>query len=343
MNIRLIILICLWIPLLAWGQKVVIVGGGPAGLATAIEASGTGNEVLVIEKRSSYTRKQTLFLTDTTHALLAKWEIADPGPWIRICTLEEALAARAQQLGVHFIEDEAIALKPGVVETPSRSLTYDVLVAADGAHSTLRSQLDIDIDHYGSAIGSIVITDTPANNPVETHEHNGTFIRKLDGGGRLSILFAQHPEGLSQAAFAHYMRLAGWETDADLLTSNKALAYIPSIPVTLQQATRFSDRTHRVLIVGDAAASASFFEGLGANTALLSATHAGACIQQECTAPALEEFEHAMRHTTDALIDANGYLFARPEETKTEKPLSIENFLSLLHKAELHHSLDACS
>lgn len=38
--------------------SIVIVGGGPAGLATAIVAKEQGAQVTVIEKRASYSREQ---------------------------------------------------------------------------------------------------------------------------------------------------------------------------------------------------------------------------------------------------------------------------------------------
>ena len=38
-------------------SKVIVIGGGPAGMMAAITAAENGNEVLIIEKMSSFGKK----------------------------------------------------------------------------------------------------------------------------------------------------------------------------------------------------------------------------------------------------------------------------------------------
>ncbi len=94
-----------------FSAATLVVGGGPAGLAMAIEAIKLGDEVTVLERRPEYTRQQSLFLTGDSLAQLDKWGVELPelctaqvGPhervgFVAIYHLEKQLAARAKALG----------------------------------------------------------------------------------------------------------------------------------------------------------------------------------------------------------------------------------------------------
>jgi hypothetical protein len=96
-------------------SSVLVIGGGPAGLATAIEASVNGAHVIIIEKRNSYSRLQRVFLLDSSIKLLEKWKVdvpemtvADFGDngkfsFVSINRLEEALVT---QVASHDISSE---------------------------------------------------------------------------------------------------------------------------------------------------------------------------------------------------------------------------------------------
>src|SRR5579872_1381381 len=121
--------------------SVVIIGGGPAGLATAIEAKQAGAIVTVVEKRSAYEREQQLFLRGHSIALLEKWKV--DSPWLKkveigdkrvgfipISALEEALLKRARKLGVRVIQDEFIELsenRRSVILSGKGAISYDIL------------------------------------------------------------------------------------------------------------------------------------------------------------------------------------------------------------------------
>lgn len=151
--------------------KLVIVGGGPAGLATAIYAAQQGLSAVVIEKREPPLDKACgEGLMPGGVAALAAMGVAIPageraafigiryvdgnvvaegrfcnGPgWgIRRSTLVEAMAARARALGVDLRYGCAASgwqRTPGgvLLETAGGAIAASVLVGADGLHSRVR-------------------------------------------------------------------------------------------------------------------------------------------------------------------------------------------------------------
>jgi len=75
--------------------------------------------------------------------------------------------------------------------------------------------------------------------------------------------------------------------------------------VILQQAKAFSNQEASAILVGDAAATGSFFQGMGANTAFMTAELAGQFVKSKSYA----DFNQSMKATTDALIEDSRYLF----------------------------------
>lgn len=302
---------------------VVVVGGGPAGLATAIEAAQTSAQVTVVEKRDTYSRKQRIFLTDPTLKLLEKWKVnvpemkvtpLDDGDRIGIVSighLENCLEKRAHELGIQKIQGEFLDLKEKKVIVASSgrklSLPYDILVAADGTHSSVRTAAKIPSRLLGTAQGAFSIFDETVGDfgisPVE--QKNGYFLRKFSFPG-MCILFAQKtavPQ-ISSKDLEDLVRDFGWKEEADLMAKSKA-KISPSFPIYLQQAETFSNEEKSVIIVGDAAATASFFQGMGANTALKTASIAGEFFKTRN----YSQFNQQMKKETDALIEDSRFLF----------------------------------
>ena len=124
-----------------------------------------------------------------------------------------------------------------------------------------------------------------------------------------TIIFAQSMTqkelSLEQIASA-----CGWHEEAALARAGKA-KILTGIEVSLQQATTFSDSEKGAILVGDAAACASFLEGMGANTAFRTAALAGQFFSklQKQEPQAYESFNEAMKKTTDELIEDSRYLF----------------------------------
>ncbi|GII51726.1 oxidoreductase [Planotetraspora thailandica] len=157
---------------------VLVAGGGPAGLATAIHAALAGMEAVVVEPRGGPVDKacgEGLMPTGAA-VLRSMGVVADgrpfrgiryvdgrhraqavfrdgPGIGVRRTCLHAALSRRAAELGVRVISGrvERLRQSPSAVDVAVRATgggTPDVrarwLVAADGLHSPTRSLLGLD-------------------------------------------------------------------------------------------------------------------------------------------------------------------------------------------------------
>lgn len=300
------------LPLFAEDLSVVIIGGGPAGLATALEARAQGCKVILIEKRESYTRPRTLFLSDSSLKLLEKWSV-DTSPikivnfddgtlvgFISVHLLEQQLEKRALELGVKKICEEFQGFPI--------AQSYDVIVGADGLHSRVREALCIQNICLAIAKGAFVkILDEEDESeefeisPVIKVEEGFLRRTKIPKG---SLIFAQFPKNASKETLQRACIAQGWN---GVITAVSAFDF----DVFLTQASAFSNRGKSAIILGDAAATASFFQGLGANTALKTAEIAGRFFQEFQNNPegAYEHYDQSMKETTTELIKDSAYLF----------------------------------
>jgi 2-polyprenyl-6-methoxyphenol hydroxylase-like FAD-dependent oxidoreductase len=318
--------------------SVVVVGGGPAGLATAIEASKQGAHVTIVEKREVYTRRQTLFLLGDAIDLLEQWEVNIPELKIAelgelkvgvvpIHSLEEGLKKRVVALGVKTIHAEfkRIENKTAVLcaQDNEKLLPYDILIAADGVHSRTRKELGISISSFGKAVG--MWTSIPFSVPQEFSisepiAKDSFFIRKISFGP-LSIVFAQTSakDRISSQEFEKIVHECGWKKEAEKMAEGSAKISDP-FEIVLQQANSFIKEDRCAIIVGDAAASASFFQGLGANTALKTAHLAGNFFKQlkSNKENAYSCFNNEMKTETDFLIEDSSFLFRNAENNLTK-------------------------
>lgn len=307
---------------------VVIVGAGPVGLATAIEAHENGFHVSLVEKRNAYSRIRWLFLIDPTIKLLKKWnvtipqlKITDAGPTgniglVPIKNLEEGLLSRVNQLGISIINGEFKKLNEDLSITVSQQnkdikISYDILVAADGSHSDVRKALEIQTNVLGTAKGAALLIHTNIFNleaPPPIQE-NGLFLRRL-ALPMETIFSLQGDHEITKEELFKALNAAGWGKEADVKTHEGII--IESINVILQQAKTFSDQKKSAIILGDAAATGSFFQGLGANTALMTTQAASTFFKNIRKSPdqAYQIFNETMKQVTDALISDSQFLFA---------------------------------
>lgn len=296
-------------------ETVVIVGGGPAGLSSAIEAKAQGADVLLVEKRDQYSRFQVLFLDENSLKLLEKWKVSIPQMgtfegmgFVKINHLEEALSLRVHELGIRKIHDEfqSVEIEKHLIKTKTQEIPYDILIAADGMHSQTREALGIPMRVFGKAMASVALlrietSDVGISDPFD---QKSFFIRKLTAPS-ISAVFMQSEKHLPSESMLFAAKDLGWDQEVRAMENGQA-RYVEGIEVILQQANTFSNKQASAILVGDAAATASFFQGMGANTALKTAEHAGQFVKHKSHS----DFEQAMKATTDALIEDSSYLFS---------------------------------
>lgn len=144
---------------------VLIIGGGPVGMASAVEARLAGFSAAIIEQRSGTVDKacgeglmpgalpllKRLGVTPVgrdlvgvtyrsgTHAVSHRFS-GGAGMGMRRTTLHDALKSRASELGVVFIEDTLDSITQGISEVTAtcssgESFGGNYLIGADGLHS----------------------------------------------------------------------------------------------------------------------------------------------------------------------------------------------------------------
>ena len=155
----------------ATDTEVLVVGGGPVGLAAAIEARLAGRDVVVVEPRATPVDKACGegLMPGTLRALRrlgvdpAGWELrgisyraaggrhvdhafrAGPGRGVRRTTLHAALGARADALGVTRVTGRVTEVEQDADAVTAAGVRARWLLAADGLHSTVRRAVGLDL------------------------------------------------------------------------------------------------------------------------------------------------------------------------------------------------------
>ncbi|WP_101790477.1 NAD(P)/FAD-dependent oxidoreductase [Nonomuraea indica] len=153
---------------------VLVAGGGPAGLATAIHAALAGMEAVVVEPRTAPVDKacgeglmpggvaalaamgvhpagrrlRGIHYLDGRHQARAAFGDAD-GLGVRRTVLHAALARRAAELGVTTVTGRVRDIRQDRDGVEAAGLRARWLVAADGLHSPARRSLGLDLPARG--------------------------------------------------------------------------------------------------------------------------------------------------------------------------------------------------
>lgn len=298
--------------------KVVVIGGGPTGLSTAIEARLAGADVVVVEKRGHYVRENALFLTNGTLRLLDKWDVPVPKMqrlffeeerrgFVIIKHLEEDLAKRVHELGIRVLRGEFLdflADQQAVVidgRTQRVILPYDILVGADGVHSRVREKLGISITSLAQGICSAAMVQAKnAQNimGIEDRPLQDFLIKKITIPSA-SFIFLQnkqgrYPDSIGKNVLIQYAKEAGFFEEAELISEDKARV-LENVPVCLQWADTFSDRRRSTIILGEAAGCTAFYGGNGANYAFKTSALAGDFFHRFRREDAFDSFEFNMK------------------------------------------------
>jgi menaquinone-9 beta-reductase len=155
---------------------LVVAGGGPVGLATAIGARAAGLSVAVVEPRDAPVDKACgeglmpaavtalgrlgvvvpgrpfvgirYLAPDRSVAAVFR---AGPGLGVRRTSLHAALAARADQVGAERVCGSVRGIEQDRVGVTAAGLRARWLVAADGLHSPVRRVLGLQVPASGGA------------------------------------------------------------------------------------------------------------------------------------------------------------------------------------------------
>jgi flavin-dependent dehydrogenase len=148
---------------------LLVVGGGPVGLVTAINAAMSGLSVAVLEPRTNpvdkacgeglmpdaLTRLHRIGVDPPGAAIRGiryaaggseahAYFSGEPGRGVRRTVLHEVLAQRARELGVRAVDTRAGAITQGRDSIETAGVEARYLVGADGLHSPVRRSLGLD-------------------------------------------------------------------------------------------------------------------------------------------------------------------------------------------------------
>ncbi|WP_328727246.1 NAD(P)/FAD-dependent oxidoreductase [Streptomyces sp. NBC_00259] len=318
---------------------LLVAGGGPAGLATAIHGALAGLDVVVAEPRPTPIDKACGegLMPGAVRALGTLGVRVTGGPFhgiryvdgvtgdtaearfrsghgigVRRTVLQPALAARAAELGVRIVPQRLDRVLQDERQVTAGGLTARYLVAADGLHSPIRRALGLCAPpgprraaRYGLRRHYAV---APWSDLVEVHwsARSEAYVTPLAPGlVGVAVLTAQRAPFDAQLDCFPALRAR--------LTAGAASAVRGAGP--LRQGVR-SRVAGRVLLVGDAAGYVDALTGEGLTLALTAAGELVRCVR----AGRPEAYEHAWRRLsrsyrllTGSLLRAreNPYLAAR--------------------------------
>lgn len=296
---------------------LLIVGGGPAGLATAIHAARAGLDVAVAEPRPTPVDKACgeglmpgavralaeLGIAPNGHPLrgiryldAAARQHAEagfrhgPGLGVRRTDLHAALARRVAELGVpvHPVKVDAATVRQDADSVSAAGLTARYLAAADGLHSPVRRHLGLDLPDPRPARYGLRrhFTIAPWTDHVEVHwsTRAEAYVTPL-GPELLGVAI------LTSERAPFDVQLAGFPSLAARLATQTSSAVRGAGPLRQRVRGRVAGR---VLLVGDAAGYIDALTGEGISVALAGAAQLVRCVRGDQP----EQYEHAWRRAS---------------------------------------------
>lgn len=281
---------------------LLVVGGGPAGLATAVHATLAGLETVVIEPRTTPVDKacgegvmpsgvralsalgldlppghplRGIRYVRGTHRAEAPFDDA-LGLGVRRTELHAALARRAGEVGVKTVTGRVREVEQSADSVTAGGLRARWLVAADGLHSPVRHRLGLDLPVRG-----------PRRYGQRRHYHMEPWTDFVEvhwsSSGRAGEAYvtpvADDLVGvavLSTVKGGYDDHLAGFPRLLPLLAGEPASAVRGAGPLRQRVRRRSAGR---VLLVGDAAGYVDALTGEGIALALASAEAAVRCLR----------------------------------------------------------------
>jgi flavin-dependent dehydrogenase len=279
---------------------LIVAGGGPVGLVTALEARRRGLEVAVVEPRPSPVDKacgeglmptaagrlRALGVTVQGRPFVGiryvglDREVAatfrhGPGLGVRRTALHAALAAAAERAGVCRVEGRVRDVTDDGTTVQAGGMRARWLVAADGLHSTVRREAGLDVPAEGRSPVRFGIRRHYAVQPWTDHVE----VHWADGHEAYVTPVADDLVGVAVLGPAG----TGFDEALDALPALTArLRGAPAVTELrgagpLRQTAR-SVRKGRILLVGDAAGYVDALTGEGLSTGFTAAHEAVAAI-----------------------------------------------------------------
>ncbi|GHB00991.1 NAD(P)/FAD-dependent oxidoreductase [Streptomyces chryseus] len=278
---------------------LLVAGGGPAGLATAIHAARAGMEVVVVEPRATPVDKacgegimpggvlalealgvrvggralRGIRYVDGRHHAQASFAGA-PGLGVRRTDLHAALARRAAEAGVAVVPGRITEVRQSADAVTAGGLRARWLAAADGLHSPLRHTLGLDVPsgrprRFGLRRHYRV---EPWTDFVEVHWSGcGEAYVTPVGDGLVGVAVLSTAKRGFDAHLRHFPHLRR------LLDGRPPDGAVRGAGPLRQRARRRT--AGRVLLVGDAAGYTDALTGEGVALALASAEAAVRCLR----------------------------------------------------------------
>jgi len=277
---------------------LLVVGGGPVGLAAAIEARMLGLSVTVVEPRESPIDKACgEGLMPGTVVALERLGVAvdghpirgigyrsarasvdhrfvrGEGRGVRRTVLQSALAARAASLGARFVVAKVTWLEQDVCGVVAAGIRARYLIGADGLHSTVRSLLGVERPASSSRRYGLRqhFRVPPWSDLVEVHWTPAVEAYVTPVGADIVGIALLGPRKMDYVA-----SLAAIPALADRLARAQAVSSLRGAGPFRQRTRR--RRVGRVLLVGDSSGYVDAITGEGIRVGLAQAEAAVACI-----------------------------------------------------------------
>jgi flavin-dependent dehydrogenase len=322
-------------------SDVLIVGGGPVGLAAALHARRRGMSVTLLERRASPVDKacgEGLMPEAVEH--LQQLGV-DPDGWpiigiryldgvqtadalfkhgsargVRRTTLQSAMLGAAIESGVRIVEHDAQRLRLRTDHVEVDDFDADYLIAADGLHSPVRRALGLDRSAVSGPDGRMRHATTRARFGVRAHFAVPPWtdfveVHWTDVGELYVTPVADHLVGVALLG-TRPLDLPGTIANVPGLS-----AHLASVPVAttprgagpLRQDVR-ARVVHRVLLVGDAAGYLDALTGEGMRIGFAQAEAAVSCIavgDPKSYEQQWRSITRSYRAITQALLTAGGF------------------------------------
>lgn len=318
---------------------VAIVGGGPAGLAAALEARRAGCSVVLLERHTAPVDKacgeglmpaglaalermgvRSQIPADECSPFEAIRYVQEDGRFVegrlpapgglgvRRVALAKAMADRARALGVELLEGTAlrshhIDAQRVTLQTDSQQLHAKLLVAADGLHSPLRRAEGLEVPHDGPLrFGLRQHFAIPAWAPrVEVHFVAGAEAYVTPAGARRIGVAFLWEDGAIPGKVAFPDLLARFPALGQRLRGASADSE-PRGAGPLRQDVRRRVKD-RFVLLGDAAGYVDAITGEGLSLGFAGAAALGrvlpAALEQNATAASLQPYERAVAAAFD--------------------------------------------